>query len=104
MKADPAVQRRLLELQALDSALARLAHRRRTLPALAVIASADARLAELRGSLVRADTEVGDLDRDLRRLENDVDQVRRRSVRDQQRMQSGEAPARELESLQHEVE
>ena len=104
MKADPAVQRRLLELQALDSALARLAHRRRTLPALAVIASADARLAELRGSLVRADTEVGDLDRDLRRLENDVDQVRRRSVRDQQRMQSGAAPARELESLQHEVE
>ncbi|HYT10754.1 MAG TPA: C4-type zinc ribbon domain-containing protein [Mycobacteriales bacterium] len=104
MKADPAVQLRLLDLQSLDSALARLEHRRRTLPELAVIAAAGTRLADLRGSVVRAETEVGDLDRDLRRLENDVDQVRQRSVRDQQRMQSAAAPAKELESLQHEVE
>jgi predicted nucleic acid-binding Zn-ribbon protein len=104
VKADPAVQRRLLDLQGLDSALARLEHRRRTLPELAAIASAGSRLAELRDSVVRAETEVGDLDRDLRRLENDVDQVRQRSTRDQQRMQSGAVPAKELESLQHEVE
>jgi len=104
VKADPAVQLRLLDLQSLDSALARLEHRRRTLPELAVIAAAGTRLADLRGSVVRAETEVGDLDRDLRRLENDVDQVRQRSVRDQQRMQSAAAPAKELESLQHEVE
>ena len=104
MKADPAVQRRLLDLQALDAALARLEHRRRTLPELAVIASAGSRLAGLRDSVVRAETEVGDLDRDLRRLENDVDQVRQRSTRDQQRMQSAAVPAKELESLQHEVE
>ena len=32
MKADPEAQRRLLDLQALDTALAQLAHRRRTLP------------------------------------------------------------------------
>jgi uncharacterized protein len=104
VKADPAVQRRLLDLQALDSALARLEHRRRTLPELAVIAAADARLGDVRGSVVRAETEVGDLDRDLRRLENDVEQVRQRSARDQQRMQSAAVPAKELESLQHEVE
>jgi len=104
VKADPAVQRRLLDLQALDAALARLEHRRRTLPELAVIASAGSRLAGLRDSVVRAETEVGDLDRDLRRLENDVDQVRQRSTRDQQRMQSAAVPAKELESLQHEVE
>ena len=54
--------------------------------------------------MVRAETEVGDLDRELRRLENDVEQVRQRSTRDQQRMQSGAVPAKELESLQHEVE
>lgn len=104
MKADPAVQRRLLDLQGLDSALARLEHRRRTLPELATIAAADAKLAELRDTAVRAETEVADLDRDLRRLENDVEQVRQRSTRDQQRMQSGAVPAKELESLQREVE
>lgn len=104
MKADPKVQLRLLVLQGHDAALARLEHRRRTLPELAAIAAADARLAELRDAVVRAETEVGDLDRELRRLENDVDQVRQRSTRDQQRMQSGAVPAKELESLQHEVE
>jgi predicted nucleic acid-binding Zn-ribbon protein len=104
VKADPAVQQRLLHLQGLDAALARLEHRRRTLPELAVIEAADGRLAELRDAVVRAETEVGDLDRDLRRLENDVEQVRARSDRDRQRMQSGAVPARELESLQHEVE
>jgi uncharacterized protein len=104
VKADPGIQRRLLDLQALDSALARLEHRRRTLPELAAIAAAESRLTGLRDSAVRTATEVEDLDRDLRRLENDVEQVRRRSTRDQQRMQSGGIPAKELESLQHEVE
>jgi uncharacterized protein len=104
VKADPKVQQRLLELQAHDAALARLEHRRRTLPELTVIAEADTRLAALRDSVVRAETEVGDLDRELRRLEDDVEQVRRRSERDQQRMQSGSVAAKELESLQHEVE
>ena len=104
MKADPEVQLRLLDLQARDAALARLEHRRRTLPELAVIADADTRLAALRADVVRTETEVGDLDRELRRLEDDVDQVRRRAERDQQRMLSGAVPAKELESLQHEVE
>jgi len=104
VKADPEVQLRLLDLQARDAALARLEHRRRTLPELAVIADADTRLAALRADVVRAETEVGDLDRELRRLEDDVDQVRRRAERDQQRMLSGAVPAKELESLQHEVE
>ena len=104
MKADPEVQLRLLDMQARDSALARLQHRRRTLPELAVIADADTRLAALRDDVVRAETEVGDLDRELRRLENDVDQVRRRAERDQQRMLSGAVPAKELESQQPEVD
>jgi predicted nucleic acid-binding Zn-ribbon protein len=104
VKAEPAVQLRLLELQGLDSALARLEHRRRVLPELATIAAADTRLAALRDDVVRAETEVGDLDREQRRLDNDVEQVRQRSRRDQQRMQAGGIPAKELESLQHEVE
>ncbi len=104
MNADPAAQLRLLDLQAADTALTQLRHRRSTLPELATISHADTRLAALTDDVVRAETEVSDLDRDQRRLEADVDQVRQRSDRDEQRMRAGAVPARELESLQHEVQ
>lgn len=105
MNADPAIQIRLLDLQAADSALARLAHRRATLPELAEIDQHDQRLAELRDDVVRVQTEIGDIDREQRRLEADVDQVRQRATRDQQRMTSGAIGSpKELESLQHEID
>jgi len=104
VKADPAVQLRLLDLQATDTALARLEHRRRTLPELAVVADRQAGMDRLETEVVRAETEIGDVDREQRRLEADVDQVRRRAARDEQRMQSGGLPAREQASLQHEVQ
>jgi predicted nucleic acid-binding Zn-ribbon protein len=104
VKAAPAAQHRLLDLQAVDTALAQLAHRRRTLPELAEIEKSSAALAGLRDDVVRARTAVEDLDREIRRLETDVEQVRARKARDQQRMESGAVThAKELESLQHEV-
>ena len=104
MNADPAAQLLLLDLQFLDTGLAQLAHRRRTLPEIAAIVEADERLAALTSEVVRADTAVADLARGERRLESDVEQVRQRADRDQQRMQAGGLPAKELTSLQHEVE
>jgi predicted nucleic acid-binding Zn-ribbon protein len=104
VKADPTAQQRLLDLQAVDTALAQLAHRRRTLPELAEIEKGNAALGGLRDDVIRARTAVEDLDREIRRLETDVEQVRGRKVRDQQRMDSGAIThAKELESLQHEV-
>jgi len=44
-----------------------------------------------------------DYDRDIARLEKDVDQVRARAVKDQARLDVGTGPARELEALQHEL-
>ena len=44
MKADPFVQARLLDLQALDTRLTQLAHKKRTLPVLAEIEKASSRL------------------------------------------------------------
>jgi predicted nucleic acid-binding Zn-ribbon protein len=104
VNADPAAQLRLLDLQAADTALAQLAHRRGTLPELAAIADANSQLAALTDDVVRVETEIADLDREQRRLEADVDQVRQRSDRDEQRMRSGAVPAKDLESLQHEVQ
>ncbi|MET8910539.1 C4-type zinc ribbon domain-containing protein [Micromonospora sp. NPDC004551] len=103
MKVDPKVQRRLLDLQAIDTALAQLAHRRRTLPQLAELEALARELSALEDERVRAQVAVDDLDRDIARLEKDVDQVRARKTKDENRLAAGTGPARELEALQHEL-
>jgi predicted nucleic acid-binding Zn-ribbon protein len=52
---------------------------------------------------IRAQVAVDDLDRDIARLEKDIDQVRQRATKDRQRLDAGTGPARELEALQHEL-
>ena len=107
MNADPATQLRLLDLQAADTALGQLAHRRRTLPQLAALVDAQQRyLYVADGGRVRkidAQTQADDVAAEQRRLESDVDTVRARAVRDEARLQAGGLPSRELESLQHEI-
>ncbi|WFE29605.1 C4-type zinc ribbon domain-containing protein [Solwaraspora sp. WMMD791] len=103
MKADPQAQRRLLDLQAIDTALAQLAHRRRTLPEHAELDALARELSSLEDERVRAQVAVDDLDRDIARLERDIEQVRNRKDKDQARLTLGSGPARELEALQHEM-
>ncbi|SDP22509.1 hypothetical protein SAMN04515671_3320 [Nakamurella panacisegetis] len=102
-KADPFVQRRLLDLAGFDQKINAAEHRRANLPELAVIAAGSARLAELRNSKVMAETEVSDLERATRKLDNEIDQVRSRAERDAQRLASGAGNARDMENLQHEI-
>jgi uncharacterized protein len=103
MKAEPQAQRRLLDLQAIDTALAQLAHRRRNLPEHAELDRVARELSALEDERVRHQVGVDDLDRDIARLEKDVDQVRARAAKDQSRLDAGTGPARELEALQHEL-
>lgn len=103
MKADPQVQRRLLDLQAIDTNLAQLAHRRRSLPERAELESLARELSSMEDERVRAQVAVDDLDRDIARLEKDVEQVRARKEKDENRLAAGTGPARELEALQHEL-
>ncbi|MEV4810841.1 zinc ribbon domain-containing protein [Micromonospora avicenniae] len=103
MKADPKVQRRLLDLQAIDTALAQLAHRRRALPERAELEALARELSALEDERVRAQVAVDDLDRDIARMEKDVEQVRARKEKDEARLAAGSGPARELEALQHEL-
>ena len=102
-KADPFVQRRLLDLAGLDQTISAAEHRRANLPALALIASGDARLSELRNARVGAETEVSDLERATRKLDNEIDQVRSRAARDAERLAAGAGNAKDLENLQHEI-
>jgi predicted nucleic acid-binding Zn-ribbon protein len=104
VKADPFVQLRLLDLQALDSALDRLAHRRRTLPELAEIERLEKAVDALRDDTVRAQTEVSDLARESKKFEDEIEQVRTRKARDEDRLASGAITvAKQLEEIQHEV-
>jgi predicted nucleic acid-binding Zn-ribbon protein len=102
VKAAPEAQRRLLDLQAVDTALAQLAHRRKSLPELAEIDAVARELSALEDQRVRAQVAVDDLDRDISRFEKDIDQVRTRKDRDQVRLDAGGA-MREIEGLQHEL-
>jgi len=103
VKADPDAQSRLLDLQAIDTALAQLAHRRRHLPELGEVERLRREASTLDQERVRAQVTVDDLDRDIARIERDVDQVRARKDKDQARLDIGTGPARELEALQHEL-
>ncbi|MCM3922850.1 C4-type zinc ribbon domain-containing protein [Frankia sp. AiPs1] len=104
MKADPAIQLRLLDLQALDAGLDRLAARRRGLPELAVITERTAALGTLDDEVVEVRTELGDVTRAQRKLETEIELVRTRSARDSQRLESGAVSnSRELENLQAEL-
>lgn len=104
MNADPTAQRRLLELAVVDAELARVAHRRRTLPELAEVEQAERDLQSGRDGVVTAETAAGDLDRDVRRLEAEIDQVRAREARDRGLLDSGTiSSGKQLEDLQHEL-
>lgn len=104
MNAEPSIQLRLLDLQALDSALDRLAHRRATLPERAELERLAGRLDSLHYEIVAAETEDSDQEREQTKLENDVEQVRARSTRDRSWLDSGQVGSpRELENLQSEI-
>jgi predicted nucleic acid-binding Zn-ribbon protein len=102
--APVADQRQLLVVQDLDTRLDQIAHRRGQVPALAEIVALDARLRDLSTALVTSRTAAGDLRRELAKSETDVEQVRSRAKRDQDRLDSGQASVRDTQALQSEIE
>lgn len=104
IRADQGDQQRLLDLQGVDTALAQLAHRRRTLPEHAEIARLEDARRRLASDLVGADTAVSDLQREQDRSENELEPVRERLSRNQHRIADGTvADPKALSSLIEEV-
>ncbi|SDL75957.1 hypothetical protein SAMN05216298_5095 [Glycomyces sambucus] len=103
MKADLFDQRRLLELQAVDTTLTQLAQRRRKLDADPAFATATQRFRALGDKAANLTGDIADLDRDIDRVEREVDLVKNRAASDRDRMAAG-ASAKELEGLQSELE
>lgn len=89
----------------MDTALGQLAHRRRTLPEHALLASLRTRKADLDSDLVGAETEVSDLEQDQARAEADLEPVRERLERDRRRIADGSVhDSKALSGLVDEVE
>jgi predicted nucleic acid-binding Zn-ribbon protein len=104
VKADPTEQQRLLDLAAEDVALTQLAHRRRNLPEVAAVQAAEEAEQTYAAEVIRTDTEVRDLGREVKRLESDVETVRQREVKDQRLLDSGSVSAKQMTDLQHEMD
>jgi predicted nucleic acid-binding Zn-ribbon protein len=104
VKADPFRQLRLLDLQALDTRLAQLAHSRKVLPQHAEIADLEGHAKTLDDELVRVRTAVGDVEREVAKAEADVQLVRDRAERDRSRLEAGVGTSKDLMGLQHELE
>jgi predicted nucleic acid-binding Zn-ribbon protein len=105
LKADPSAQLKLLDVQALDARADQLRHRRATLPETAEIDKLTATRAERVDQLRDQQIAVDDLTAAQKKADADVEQVRTRKARDQQRMDQGlVGNAKDLERLQHELE
>ncbi|SFK57021.1 zinc ribbon domain-containing protein [Geodermatophilus ruber] len=104
MKADHFDQQKLLVLAAEDVALAQFAHRGRTLPEVTAVDAAAEAERELTAAVVNAETEVRDLQREVKRMEGDVETVRLRAAKDQKLLDSGSVSPKEMTNLQHELQ
>lgn len=103
MKAPQSVQLRLLELNKVDTTLVQLSHRRKHLPEHAEVLRIQAELATIDDELTSAETAVADAELEQRRAETDLEPVRERRRRDQQRIDQGDVDAKALSALVEEV-
>ena len=89
MKADPFAQLKLLDVQELDSRHDQLRHRLATLPQIAELDALTRRRREIDDRARDARILVDDLTREQKRADADVEQVKARRKRDQDRMNQG---------------
>ena len=102
--AAPQDQWRLLDVQAHDTRLTQLTHRRRTLAEHAEVERLNERMRQIGDQLVAVRTVASDVARELTKAEADVEQVRQRAVRNRSRLDSGQGSAKDLQAIQHELE
>lgn len=102
-QAPVADQRRLLDVQSLDTHLTQLRHKRNTLEVLATITELQSRLEDTATALAHSRTRASDLTRELTKAEDDVTQVTTRLTRNQQRLDTGAVSAKDAQALMHEI-
>ncbi len=91
-------------MQAIDTRLEQIAHAKGRLPEHAKLQELEVRASALDTEMVRARTELSDVQREVAKAEADVQLVRDRAARDQARLDSGTGSAKDLQAIQHELQ
>ncbi|WP_405135645.1 zinc ribbon domain-containing protein [Nocardia sp. NBC_01388] len=103
MNAEPSIQSKLLDLAAVDAELTRIEHRRKVLPEEQEVQRLETERTSRKDAAVKVQILIDDLDRDIRKLEGEIDAVRKREDRDRTMLTSGSVGAKQLSELQHEL-
>ena len=103
MKATPAHQGLLMQLQKLDTEIHQLNFKLKSLPEHEQITAIHSRLEHAAVELKVVETELEDVSIDLRRSEVDVEAVTMRMEKDEKRLNAGLGTPKELEQTQHEL-
>ncbi|MFE4501757.1 zinc ribbon domain-containing protein [Rhodococcus sp. NPDC056743] len=103
MNVQPQVQAKLLDLAGVDAELTRIAHRRGALPEQQEVDRLEAERVSRKDASVGVEIQIDDIDRDIRKLEGEIDAVRQREDKDRTLLQSGKVAAKQLTELEHEL-
>ncbi|MGG7103801.1 zinc ribbon domain-containing protein [Rhodococcus sp. 24CO] len=103
MNVQPQVQAKLLDLAGVDAELTRIAHRRGALPEQQEVDRLEAERISRKDASVGVEIQIDDIDRDIRKLEGEIDAVRQREDKDRTLLQSGNVAAKQLTELEHEL-
>ncbi|MBF6175593.1 zinc ribbon domain-containing protein [Nocardia blacklockiae] len=103
MNVEPPIQAKLLDLAAVDAELTRIEHRRKVLPEQQEVQRLETERSTRKDAAVKVEILIDDLDRDIRKLETEIDGVRKREQRDRGMLDSGSVGAKQLSELQHEL-
>lgn len=103
MKASPRQQQLLLNLQELDTGLARLRRRRQTLPERAELDALAGEISETRETYMAAQRELDTQSAEIERIEADVKLVQGRRERDEQLLAQS-VSSKEAQALQNELD
>ncbi len=103
MNVEQPIQAQLLDLAAVDTELTRIAHRRKVLPEQQEVERLQTERGARKDAAARVEIAIDDIDRDIRKLETEVDNVRKREDRDRGLLESGSVGAKQLSELEHEL-
>lgn len=93
----------LLDVQALDTALTQLDHRRRQLPERAELEAIEEQLASLRGSRTAVEAERHELARAQQRIEDEIAIIQEKVAHAESQLYAGGSDVKHLQALQEEI-
>ncbi len=103
MNFTPEQQAMLLELARIDQRISVLQHTRQTHPVHETLRTLSGRAEDLRRAAVRQMAAISDIEREVQRIEGDIEKVQARRTLQQGRIDRNEVPLRDVTPMQHEI-